>query len=73
MLTAFGFMMWLGLSAQIAKSSGVVHNSQTKSFSIENCPAYNESFGSLPISPNWGNSSIPDEYLNCTPDRSLFI
>lgn len=61
MLTAFGFMMWLGLSAQIAKSSGVVHNSQTKSFSIENCPAYNESFGSLPISPNWGNSSIPDE------------
>ncbi|XP_057371552.1 sodium-coupled monocarboxylate transporter 1-like isoform X2 [Daphnia carinata] len=62
MLTAFGFMMWLGLSAQIAKSTGVVYNNQTKSFSIENCSAYyNESFGSLSVNPNLGNSSIPDE------------
>lgn len=61
MLTAFVLMMWLGLSAQIAKSSGAVHNNQIKSFSIENCPVYNESFF-LPEILNWGNSSITDKY-----------
>ncbi|XP_046643004.1 sodium-coupled monocarboxylate transporter 1-like isoform X1 [Daphnia pulicaria] len=46
MLTAFGFMMWLGVSAQIAKSSGIVHNNQMKPFSIDNCSAYNGSIES---------------------------
>lgn len=43
MLTAFGFMMWLGISAQIAKSSGIVHNHQMKPFSIDSCSGYNAS------------------------------
>ena len=42
MLTSFVFMLWLGVSAQIAKSSGVVQNSQMKPFSNENCLVVNE-------------------------------
>ena len=64
MLTAFALMMWLLLSAQVAKSSGVVHNSQMKSFSTDKCPhAYNGTSDSLLLSTNLNNSSMFDEYI----------
>ncbi|KAI9564252.1 hypothetical protein GHT06_007990 [Daphnia sinensis] len=56
MLTTFGLMMWLLLSTQIAKSSGVVQNSQVKPFSVENCPAFNGTSASLHL-----NSTLSDE------------
>lgn len=60
MLTAFGLMMWLGLSAQIAKSSGIVSNSQMKPFSIENCSAYDRTINS---SSHFTNSTTDYEYI----------
>lgn len=66
MLTAFGLMMWLLLSAQIAKSSGVVHNSQLKPFSTDNCPSYNGTSDSFPLSTNLNNSTMSDEYITFT-------
>lgn len=59
MLTAFGFMMWLGVSAQIAKSIGIVHNNQMKPFSIDNCSAYN---GSIESSYFFTNSTSDYKY-----------
>ena len=63
MLTAFALMMWLLLSAQVAKSSGVVYNSQIKSFSTDKCPAYNGTSDSFLLSTNLNNSSMFDEYI----------
>lgn len=60
-LTAFGLMMWLLLSTQIAKSSGVVHNNQMKSFSTDNCPAYNGTLNSFQLSTNLHNLTIANE------------
>ncbi|XP_046460580.1 sodium-coupled monocarboxylate transporter 1-like isoform X1 [Daphnia pulex] len=60
-LTAFGLMMWLLLSTQIAKSSGVVHNSQMKSFSTDNCPAYNGTSNSFQLSTNLHNLTMANE------------
>lgn len=57
MLTTFGLMMWLLLSTQIAKSSGIVQNSQVKPFSVENCPAFNVTSTTLLM-----NSTISEEY-----------
>ncbi|XP_045025652.1 sodium-coupled monocarboxylate transporter 1 isoform X2 [Daphnia magna] len=56
MLTTFGLMMWLLLSTQIAKSSGIVQNSQVKPFSVENCPAFNVTSTTLLM-----NSTISEE------------
>ncbi len=60
-LTAFGLMLWLLLSTQIAKSSGVVHNSQMKSFSTDNCPAYNGTSNSFQLSANVHYSTMANE------------
>lgn len=55
MLVSFVFMMWLGVSTQIAKSRGLIPHNQLKSLSIENCPRniFNSSVSLLtPLLPN---------------------
>ena len=37
-VVAYASLMWLGLSTQMAKSKGLLHNSQTKPLSTSNCP-----------------------------------
>lgn len=44
MVVSFVLMIWLGIASQAAKSQGYVHN-QIKTFSTDNCPIMNSTFG----------------------------
>ena len=63
MLVAFVFMMWLGVSTQIAKSRGLVTHNQLKPISIANCPRDVVNSSVSLVGPLLTNA-VPAEYVD---------
>ena len=64
MLVSFVFMMWLGVSAQIAKSRGLITHNQIKPISIDNCPRNIVNSSAFFVNPLLTNA-LPAEYVDC--------